>query len=188
MRIIAPLIGIIVVVITYTSQNQDPITITNPAIAAEATPAQDDWIAPDPCTLDVVVCDDEEEESAYDVIRRIAKEEGFDRWEIVTGICEIESECGRGNMVGDNGKSHGYYHIYTPNVCEFNGNAKHCIASADRYDLEKSTRWTIKRLQRHEALGEREMIRSHNGLVSDHRNESYVDAVYQRINERVISK
>lgn len=177
-----------IVVFVYTTQTHEPITITNPAAAAEATPTRSDWTAPDPCTLDVVVCDGEEKEgSAYDVIRRIAEEENFDKWEIVAGICELESECGRGNMVGDGGKSHGYYHIYAPNVCEINGNKPHCIPSADRYDLEKSTRWTIKRLQRHQALGEREMIRSHNGLPSDHRNESYVDLVYQRINERIIS-
>lgn len=137
-------------------------------------------IGPDLCTLDVVTCEGEKElRDTHKIIKRIAQEEGFESWEIIVGICEVETHCGRGNMVGDGGKSHGYYQIYSPNVCEENHNAKYCIKSADRYDLEKSTRWTIQRLKRHSHLGRHEMIRSHNGLVRDHSNDWYVDRVQE---------
>jgi uncharacterized protein YceK len=110
-----------------------------------------------------------------DTIVGIANEMSFN-WQIVYSICVLESGCGT-IMEGDGGHSLGWYHIYRENVCEYNGNRAGCIKDADRLDIHKSTRWTVKRLLANQNLGRYNMIRSHNGLYPDHRNERYVSRI-----------
>jgi hypothetical protein len=138
----------------------------------------DYYIAPDPCTLTFVSCNDDS--GKYATIQRIAQENDFDNWHIIAGICYAESHCGV-HMYGDNGKSGGYYHIYEPNVCEKNGYAKYCIMSADRFDLKIATKWTIDRQKRHMHLGQHDMIRSHNGLPADRSNDWYPARVMEYV-------
>lgn len=110
-----------------------------------------------------------------DVIVHVSEKMNFD-WKVTYSICILESGCGT-KMEGDGGLSHGWYHIYRENVCEYNGNKHGCIDSKDRYDIHKATVWTVNRLQTFEDLGRYNMIRSHNGLYGDHRNAPYVSRI-----------
>lgn len=119
--------------------------------------------------------------STEKTVQRVASEMNFD-WKIPMAIILTESKGGK-VMTGDNGLSKGWYHIYHVNVCELNGEKPFCIKDHDRMDLEKSTRWAIARLQRHEGLGREEMIRSHNGLIADNSNSWYPVYVEKLIKE-----
>ena len=120
--------------------------------------------------------------SVIDTIKKVSQEESVD-WHIVYGICIAESQgCGV-SMIGDKGLSIGWYQIYYLNVCELNGNKLYCIHDKDRYDLEESTRWTAQRLKRNKWRGRHEMIRSHNGLVSNHSNDWYVARIEKLVKE-----
>ncbi len=117
----------------------------------------------------------EDLEKTIAIVKSVSEKNNFD-WKIPMAIILTESKGGK-LMVGDKGLSKGWYHIYHLNVCELNGNRANCIHDADRLDLEKSTQWTVERLKRHENMGRREMIRSHNGLIADNSNQWYVDYV-----------
>jgi len=121
----------------------------------------------------------EDLENTIATVKRISDKSGFD-WRIPMAIIMTESKGGK-VMVGDSGLSKGWYHIYHLNVCELNGDRPNCISDQDRLDLKKSTQWTIDRLKRHENMGRREMIRSHNGLIADNSNQWYVDYVEELI-------
>lgn len=112
-------------------------------------------------------------------VKKVSEKEGFD-WKIPMAIILTESKGGK-LMVGDSGLSKGWYHIYHVNVCELNGNKKYCIRDEDRFNLEIATKWAVERLQRHENMGRSEMIRSHNGLISDMSNQWYVTYVEELI-------
>ncbi len=100
-------------------------------------------------------------------IKRIAKEYGID-WKIIAAICKKESRCDS-SRIGDNGRSIGAYQINRP--------AHPDVTIENAKDFEWSTDFTANRLKKNEWMGEDEMIRSHNGLYADHRNDNYVSDV-----------
>lgn len=107
---------------------------------------------------------------ALQIIKKVAKEEGID-WKVLYAIGQKESQY-EPNRVGDTHLPHpsvGYFQINTWYHKE--------VTREQANDLEWSARWTAKRLKKNEWRGESEMIRSHNGLVADHHNDSYVDDV-----------
>jgi hypothetical protein len=110
---------------------------------------------------------DESPLSIEDKIRKVAEKYEID-WKILKAICIKESNCDS-SRTGDGGKSWGAYQIYSvahPNITE-----------EQARDFDWSTEWTAQRLNAHKHLGEYEMIRSHNGLVTW--NNYYVDDVYK---------
>lgn len=151
-----------------------PLVFTNPNIVRAETKepvVEEQRIAP---------------ETKIEMQARIANEEGVPP-KMLRAIGVLESGEGK-KMVGDNGLSRGWYHIYFVNTCEHKQTAK-CIKAEDRMDFEKSTRWVAKRLKAHEALGEYEQIRSHNGLVGDNDGDGVVDnAFYVAHIKRIISE
>lgn len=104
--------------------------------------------------------------SIEETIQKIAKEYNFN-WKILYAICLKESNC-NSEAIGDEGKALGYYQIHY---------RMHKVSEKEAKDLQFSTEWTLKRLLKHSHLGEYEMIRSHNGLVSW--NNYYVEDVYK---------
>jgi hypothetical protein len=104
------------------------------------------------------------------LIQKVAAREGID-WKILYAICKKESNCE--DRIGDGGKSIGPFQIHT---------GYHPTISPEKAkDLEWSAEWTAKRLKRFAHLGEKEMVRSHNGLVPNNANAYYVEDVYQII-------
>lgn len=108
--------------------------------------------------------------SVIGTIKPIAEKYNLD-WKILVALCLKESQC-RADRVGDSGWSFGYYQIHQ----KYHPNTIKCAK-----DLECATEWTAKRLKRHENLGTREMVRSHNGLVANNANAYYVEDVYEII-------
>lgn len=108
----------------------------------------------------------EEGATPLSIIKKTAEKHGID-WKIVQAICQKESQCDS-SKTGDSGKSWGAYQIYSVAHPE--------ITESQARDFEWATEWTVKRLKAHAHLGEYNMIRSHNGLVTW--NDYYVDDVY----------
>jgi hypothetical protein len=104
--------------------------------------------------------------SIEETIQKISKEYNFN-WKILYAICLKESNCNP-EAIGDEGRALGYYQIHYK---------MHKVSEKEAKDLQFATEWTLKRLLKYAHLGEYEMIRSHNGLVSW--NNYYVDDVYK---------
>ena len=98
------------------------------------------------------------------IIKQAAQKYGID-WKIIFAICKKESNCDS-SATGDGGTSFGAYQIHRP--------AHPDVSVEHARDFAWATDFTAKRLKAHAWMGEDEMVRSHNGLVADHRNDYYV--------------
>ena len=108
------------------------------------------------------------------IIKEASKKYGID-WKIVYAICEKETRCNpdidcktKGGHC-DNYTSVGAYQIHRP--------AHPDVTDEHAKNFKWSTDFTANRLKKNEWRGEDEMIRSHNGLYADHRNDYYVEDV-----------
>lgn len=87
------------------------------------------------------------------------------------GMAKHESIMGR-RMVGDNGQSHGWFHIM----------GYHKVSASCSHDLECSADWTLKRMV---SKGYEEnpdnAIRLHNGSLTNPKTQSYLEAVKSKM-------
>jgi hypothetical protein len=108
------------------------------------------------------------------IIKEAARKNGID-WKILYAIFQKESQ-GDCTRIGDTHLKNASYGCFQINL-----GYHPTITPKQASDINFSANWTAERLKKNEWRGESEMIRSHNGLVSNHSNDWYVDDVYNII-------
>lgn len=113
-------------------------------------------------------------EQPTEILKRVCKSNGFtdsDCPKILFAMALQESGMGKW-MVGDNGKSHGFYHIMS----------YHNVSKSCSEDLSCSSEWTLKRMIRLGFNKSREnAIRLHNGSLKNPVTFAYLQAVKKKM-------
>lgn len=108
------------------------------------------------------------------ILSKVCRDKGFtdsDCPKILTAMAKVESGMGKW-MVGDNGQSHGFFHIMF----------YHNVPKSCSEDLKCSATWTLNRMvAKGFATNRANAIRLHNGGLSNPKTLAYLKAVKSRM-------